>query len=95
MDVIVEELTKIWPDSKGDGIKALDALSHRFRSGRLSCILGPSGCGKSTLIQIVGGLERATSGTVRVENSNPAGARLGFCHGLAEPQPLSLAQRHR
>jgi NitT/TauT family transport system ATP-binding protein len=71
VDVIVEELTKIWSDSKGDGIKALDALSHRFRSGRLSCILGPSGCGKSTLIQIVGGLERATSGTVRVETPTP------------------------
>ena len=69
MDVIVEELTKIWFDGKDVGIKAIDKLSHHFRSGRLSCILGPSGCGKSTLIQIVGGLERATTGVIRIERS--------------------------
>ena len=69
MDVIVEDLTKIWPDGKGVGTKAIDGFSHRFRSGRLSCILGPSGCGKSTLIQIVGGLEQATTGAIRIEPS--------------------------
>jgi NitT/TauT family transport system ATP-binding protein len=31
-------------------------------------VLGPSGCGKSTLIQIVGGLEPATQGTVRIQS---------------------------
>ena len=35
-------------------------------SRRFSCLLGPSGCGKSTLVQIVGGLEAATSGSVRI-----------------------------
>jgi NitT/TauT family transport system ATP-binding protein len=69
VDVIVDDLTKIWPGGKGVGIKAIDGFSHHFRSGRLSCILGPSGCGKSTLIQIVGGLERATSGAIRIEPS--------------------------
>jgi len=47
---------------------ALERFSHRFRSRRFSCLLGPSGCGKSTLIQIVGGLEQATSGTVRIQD---------------------------
>ena len=47
---------------------ALDHFSHHFRSGRFSCLLGPSGCGKSTLIQIVGGLEPATNGRVRIQD---------------------------
>ena len=65
MDVVVEDVTQIWGDDRTQ-VVALDRFSHRFRSRRFSCLLGPSGCGKSTLIQIVGGLERATSGSVLV-----------------------------
>jgi NitT/TauT family transport system ATP-binding protein len=77
MDVVAEDVTQIWGGE--NGVVALDRFSHRFRSRRFSCILGPSGCGKSTLIQIVGGLEQATSGSVRVEDpANPnATRRLG------------------
>ena len=67
MDVLVEGVTQIW-GGKRTQVVALDRFSHRFRSGRFSCVLGPSGCGKSTLIQIVGGLERATSGRVRIQD---------------------------
>jgi NitT/TauT family transport system ATP-binding protein len=65
MDVIVDGVTQIWGEDPTQ-VVALDRFSHHFRSGRFSCLLGPSGCGKSTLIQIVGGLEPATHGTVRV-----------------------------
>jgi NitT/TauT family transport system ATP-binding protein len=67
MDVVVEEVTQIWGQGVSQ-VKALDRFSHQFRSGRFSCLLGPSGCGKSTLIQIVGGLEPATAGRVRVQD---------------------------
>ena len=40
---------------------AIISLPRRF-----SCLLGPSGCGKSTLIQIIGGLERASTGAIRI-----------------------------
>ena len=65
MDVIVDGVTQVWGEKPTEVI-ALDHFSHHFRSGRFSCLLGPSGCGKSTLIQIVGGLEPATQGTVRI-----------------------------
>jgi NitT/TauT family transport system ATP-binding protein len=66
MDVVVEDVTQIWGEEPTQ-VVALDHFSHRFRSRRFSCLLGPSGCGKSTLIQIVGGLESATRGKVRIQ----------------------------
>jgi NitT/TauT family transport system ATP-binding protein len=65
MDVIVDEVTQIW-GREPTAVLALDRFSHHFRSGRFSCLLGPSGCGKSTLVQVVGGLEPATRGSVRI-----------------------------
>jgi len=76
MDVLVENVTQVWGGGSRAEVVALDHLSHRFRSGRFACLLGPSGCGKSTLAQIVGGLESATSGSVRiVDPAAPAVAR--------------------
>src|SRR5262245_9351523 len=67
MDVVVDDVTQIWGEESTQ-VTALDHFSHHFRSGRFCCLLGPSGCGKSTLIQIVGGLEPATKGRVRIQN---------------------------
>jgi NitT/TauT family transport system ATP-binding protein len=67
MDVVVDNVTQIWGGAHTE-VVALDRFSHRFRSGRFACLLGPSGCGKSTLVQIVGGLEPATSGSVRIQD---------------------------
>jgi NitT/TauT family transport system ATP-binding protein len=91
MEIEVDHLTKIWRDSRAD-ITALDGITHRFRSARFASILGPSGCGKSTLIQIIGGLEPASSGSVRVidpNNPTAAPARLG-AHSVMVWQTLNL-----
>ena len=69
MDIIVDNLVQIWDDGR-DVVRALDGISHHFKSGRLTCLLGPSGCGKSTLVQIVGGIETATSGQIRIIDPN-------------------------
>ncbi len=68
MDVIVEEVSKVWGRENENRVVALENITYRFRSGRFACILGPSGCGKSTLLQIIGGLVKATGGQVRVED---------------------------
>ena len=66
MDVSVENVTQAWPGRGDEPIVALENFSHRFASRRFSCLLGPSGCGKSTLVQVIGGLEVATEGNVRI-----------------------------
>ncbi|MCC6779998.1 MAG: ABC transporter ATP-binding protein [Hyphomicrobiales bacterium] len=72
MHVVVENVTQIWGGERTQ-VVALENFSPRFQSQRFSCLLGPSGCGKSTLIQIVGGLEPATKGRVRIEEPGREG----------------------
>ncbi|MFA7342941.1 MAG: ABC transporter ATP-binding protein [Terrimicrobiaceae bacterium] len=54
--------------SSGNGIvRALDAVSIDISAGAFVTISGPSGCGKSTLLNLLGGLDRPTSGEILVD----------------------------
>lgn len=58
--------------SRAGPVQILRGVSLRVQDGEAVAIVGPSGSGKTTLLMIMAGLERATSGTVRV-----AGRELG------------------
>jgi putative ABC transport system ATP-binding protein len=56
------------------GVQALRGVDLTVRDGELCAIVGPSGSGKSTLLHIMGTLERATSGLVRIAGADVARA---------------------
>lgn len=63
------ELTKRF----GDGFVALDSLNIKLNSGEFLVLVGPSGCGKSTALRLIAGLEKPTSGEVRLAGKSMNG----------------------
>ena len=47
---------------------ALDGVSFNINKGEFVVILGPSGAGKSTLLNLLGGMDKVTSGKIKVGN---------------------------
>lgn len=81
-------VTKIFP-LKGQEIHALKGIDLEIASGSFVAIMGPSGSGKSTLLNILGCLDRPTTGNYRLGEENVAdmddnalsearGKKLGF-----------------
>jgi putative ABC transport system ATP-binding protein len=69
----------------GDTI-ALDGVSLQIHTGEAVAVMGPSGCGKSTLLNMIAGLDRPTSGTIRVHGDDL---------GRLDETKLALFRRHR
>ena len=53
-----------------DHVQALKGISIDFRDSEFVSILGPSGCGKTTLLNIIGGLDRYTSGDLIINGKS-------------------------
>ena len=61
------DLTKIFDDGKKGPVTAIDHVNLEVKDGEFVMIVGPSGCGQTTLINILGGLNTATSGEVLLD----------------------------
>jgi len=68
-DIAMTDLIKIYKTGKTEVI-ALRGLKLEVQDGELVTILGPSGCGKSTLLNLVGGLDRPSAGSIKVDGQN-------------------------
>lgn len=64
--VEVDRVTKIYKMGKVE-VRALDDLSFKVCKDEFMALIGPSGSGKTTLLSIIGGLEKPTSGFVKIE----------------------------
>ena len=53
-------------------IHAVDGISFTIEKGEFVVIVGPSGAGKTTVLNILGGMDTATSGEIRVDDVNIA-----------------------
>lgn len=62
----VNELTKQY-GSGATGVIALDHVSFQVEKGEFVAIIGASGSGKSTLMNLIGGIDRPTSGSVKID----------------------------
>lgn len=73
-EVVIEArgLTKIYPSGDKE-FKALDDISLKIYRGEFIIIMGPSGSGKSTLMNIIGCLDRPTSGELYIDGRGITG----------------------
>lgn len=64
--VSVRDLVKIFPNPEGGHLRAVDEVSFEVARGEIFGLLGPNGAGKTTTLEIIEGIQRATSGGVEV-----------------------------
>jgi len=62
-------VTKTYNETKVP-VHALNGINLEVSEGEFTAIVGPSGCGKTTLLNILGGLDHPTKGSVEVANTN-------------------------
>lgn len=67
------DVLKVYGQGEAE-IHALDGATFAVERGELAVILGASGAGKTTALNILGGMDTATSGTVRVDGRDISGA---------------------
>jgi NitT/TauT family transport system ATP-binding protein len=84
----VREVSKAYGPA-GTHVLALERLSLSVVPGEFVCMVGASGCGKTTLLNLIAGLDRPTSGKVRVH-----GARTGLLFQDAALFPWLTAGRN-
>jgi putative ABC transport system ATP-binding protein len=86
-------------------VRVLDGLSLEIDAGDFVALMGPSGSGKSTLLNLIGGIDRPTSGSLEVEGlrvdalSDSALARwradhVGFVFQMYNLLPVLSAERN-
>ncbi len=80
----LDRVSKTYPN----GVQALARFSAEIRQGEIIAIIGGSGCGKSTLLRAIAGLDRASSGTVTLDDEAIASphAKIGII--FQEPRLL-------
>jgi len=65
MEIVAKDVIRVYRIGKVE-IQALRGLTMSVKEGEMVSIIGPSGSGKTTLLNIVGGLDKATAGSVLV-----------------------------
>ncbi|HRI62051.1 MAG TPA: ABC transporter ATP-binding protein [Saprospiraceae bacterium] len=79
-------LTKQYRSANGQSLTVLDNVSFELAAGDTFAVVGPSGSGKTTLLGLCAGLDRATSGSVSLNNIQ--------LDNLSEDERAEVRNRH-
>jgi len=102
--VNVERVEKLFHRGSED-IHVLSELNLKVPKGEFLALMGPSGSGKSTLLNLIGGLDRPTSGTVNIDGERVdalsdrklaawRARHVGFVFQLYNLMPVLTAERN-
>ena len=68
MDIItINNLNRIYNEGTDIPVHAVNDVNLTFKQGEFSAIVGPSGCGKTTLLNLLGGLDKPSSGSIMID----------------------------
>lgn len=67
--ITLSNLTKVYTETASD-VVAVDSVQLTLEVGEFAALVGPSGCGKTTLLNLIGGLDRPTAGSVVVSGTD-------------------------
>jgi putative ABC transport system ATP-binding protein len=65
----IKDIIRVYKTGKSEVI-ALRGLHLNAKAGEIVAIKGPSGCGKTTLLNLIGGLDRPTAGSISIDGEN-------------------------
>lgn len=68
----IKDLKKTY-NEKTVPVHAVNGIDLKIQAGEFTAIVGPSGCGKTTLLNLIGGLDVSTSGSVKIDGQDIAG----------------------
>ena len=67
--IVASNLVRVY--SRGvEEVRAVDGISFSVQPGEFTAIVGPSGAGKTTLLQLVGAMDRPTSGSLSIDGED-------------------------
>ncbi len=67
--ITLSHLRKVYTETASD-VVAVDSVDLTLEAGEFAALVGPSGCGKTTLLNLTGGLDRPTAGSVVVSGTD-------------------------
>jgi len=102
--VSINKLTKHYQRGS-EKVHVLESLDLEIKQGDFLALMGPSGSGKSTLLNLIGGLDRPTSGTLLVDGNDISkldestlshwrAANIGFVFQMYNLLPVLSAERN-